>query len=506
MTTTMNPTFLTAITLPRPVISLITSRNPALHPPNLDKMSGDIENVIASIAGRYTDQSCPQLNYQDLVSEGHVKLAELIDKGLIDKLPRNPNPTRSEWFKFFKTVVNNHIKGLVHRYRGTLKRTGHRIPTKEERSDPTRESNKPIEISLDDPDAHLQLGDQVDYEGTIDEKELVEHVRSTLTSLEKLVFDQLLQPNAEAWFWAVYHSFHGRRLDHVKVRIKEADQARGLGMELEQFLSIQTSIQQKFMSARDEQIDVKYNAALTTLCGIFNLQVPDSIKPHRDTVARMLTMISRRESDKVTDEVAELLRMVGAKPPSKDSVSFEACFGVMFETGNRACNSCGVKETCRNESKTHGIDGTISYSPRLLGSKVVRTPVLTGNFTATSSVVPECALPAPEVTMVNDGEPESSKDRERDDEIEAFLSETFVRRPSKDNVYLDYKESTNGKARYIFWIERKARLSLRFCNPSAGVRKQLVRVKNGFYLPDNISSDEAIKLINRHSKERLLRK
>lgn len=501
--TTTDPKFLAAFSLPRKIISIMSTRNPALHSPDLDVMSGDIENVIASIAGRYTDPSCPQLNYQDLVSEGHVKLVELMNKGLIDRLPRNQNPTRAEWFKFFKTVVNNHIRGLVHRHRGTLKRTGHRIPTKEQRADPLRESNKPIEISIDDPDSHLQLGDQADYEGTIDEKELIEHVRSTLTSLEKLVFDQLFQPNAEAWFWAVYRSFHGRRLDHIKVRIKELDQARGLGMELEQFLSLQTSIQQKFMIARDEKIDVKYNAALTTLCSIFNLQVPDSIKPDRDTVARMLTMISRRESDKVTDEVAGLLRLVGAKAPDKNAGSFEACFGVMFESGNRACNSCGVKDACRNESKTHGIDGTISYSPRLLGSKVVRTPVLVGNAVASAPL----PISAPEVAVVQDEEPsETSKDRDRDDEIAAFLSETFVQRPSKDNVYLDYRESTGESARYIFWIERKRRLNLRFCNPSAPIRKSLVRVKNGFYLPDDISASEAIKLINRHAKERLLRK
>jgi hypothetical protein len=163
-----------------------------------------------------------------------------------------------------------------------------------------------------------------------------------------------------------------------------------------------------------------------------------------------------------------------------------------------------VKDACRNESKTHGIDGTISYSPRLLGSKVVRTPVLVGNGNITSSSLP---ISAPEVAAVQDEElPETLKDRDRDDEIAAFLSETFVQRPSKDSVYLDYRESTNKSARYIFWIERKRRLNLRFCNPSESIKKSLVRIKNGFYLPHDISAEEAIKLINRHAKERLLRK
>lgn len=505
MTTLTDPKFLAALELPKRIIAIMSTNNPALRAPELDLMMPDIKNVIASIAARYTDVTCPQLNYDDLVAEGFFKLSELNDKGCIDKLPRNANPTRAEWFKFFKTVVNNHIKGLVHRYRGTLKRTGHRIPSKEERNSPLRESNKPIEISLDDPDSHLQLSDAVD-EGTLEEKELRDHLKAGMNSLEKMVFDQLDKPNEEAWFWAVYRSFRGPQ-KHIKVNISDEDKARGLGMELEQFLLIQKSIQQKYMIARDEKIDVKYNAALTTLCGIFNIQVPDSIKPDRDTVARMLTMISRRESDKVTEEVAELLRLVGAKAPDKNAGSFEACFGVMFEAGNRACNSCDVRESCRNESKTHGIDGTISYSPRLLGSKVVRTPVLVGNA-APPAPISFPSIPAPEIAVVEDGEVESSKDRERDDEIAAFLAETFVQRPSKDNTYLDYRESnsSNKSARYIFWIERKRRLHLRFCNPSASIRKLLVRVKNGFYLPEDISAAEAVKLINRHAKERLLRK
>jgi hypothetical protein len=476
---------------------------PVDFPPELQPLKADIDNVIASIASRYTDISCPQLNYPDLVAEGNLKLAELIHKGFVGRLPGNPNPTRTEWFKFFKTVVNNHIKGLVHRYRGTIKRTGHRLPTKEERLDPLRESNKPVELSIDDPEAHLQLGEPEELSTLheLEEKELIEHVKSALTPLEKLVFDQLLSPNEEAWFWAAYRSFHGHvKTEAIKVHIKDIDKARGLGMDLDLFLTVQRSIQQKFMSMQNEKVDVRYNAALTTLCQVFNLQVPDSLKFERDTIARMFTMAARRESEKVTGDIAELLRVVGAKSPDT-TTQFETCFGVLYDKSSPRCLSCGVKEACQQEAATHGIDGTISYSPRLMGSKIIRTPILTdnkANFKVSQLQASQVKQASPQAA------PNDARRAERDDEIDAFLLENFVRRPSKENIYLDYKEASS-IARYIFWYERRERLKLRFCNPSENLKRRLVRVKNGFYLPDHISAEEAIKLINLHAKERLLK-
>jgi hypothetical protein len=483
--------------LPANILKFIATGDQAFTSPHLDSMSSDINNVIASIAARYNDPSCPPLNYQDLLSEGSLKLAELNTKGLITRLPRNDHPTRSEWFKFFKTVVNNHIKGLVHKNRGTLKRTGHRIPTKDQRNDPMRESNKPIEISLDDPDSHLQLAEPMDTAETHAERELIEHVKVRLTPLEKLVFDQLVFPNGESWFWAFYDSFRGHKQSSLKVRVKEAYQAKGLGMDVELFLSIQESIQKKFMSARDENVDIKYNMALTSLSQTFKLQIPDSIRLDKDVVARLFTMISRRESEKVDRGVAELLKIVGARVPEKSS-SLDACFGVMFENGNKICATCGVKEACASDALTHGIDGTVFYSPKLMGSKSVRIPVLVGRPEPQSPESESESEPAPELAPVLGDE--------RDEEISAFLSETFAQRKSKSNTYLDLRPPT-GKSRYIFWIGRKgARLQLRFCNPALALKKQLVQLKNGFYLPDELSTEEAIKLINKHANERLMRK
>lgn len=490
------PNLASLFKLPKSVVALITRQNPALHPPNLRVMQSDIDNVISSIAGRYKDPTCPPLNYQDLVAEGNLKLAQLCDKGLITRLPRNPWPTRAEWFKFFKTVVNNHVKGLVHKNRGTIKRTGHSIPTKEERNNPMRESNKPIELSIDDPETHLQLSEQ-SCDHSAEEHELMAHVKAKLTPIENLVLEQLLQPNNEAWFWAVYDSFRGGKIDRLKVCVKYEHQAKGLGIDLEQFLLVQQRLKEKYMLARDEQADVKYNLALQSLSTIFNLQVPDSIKVEKDTIARMFTMVARRECEKVNDDVVEMLKLIGARPPMSRADFPDACFGVMFDAENSVCARCGAREACQADALTHGIDGTIAYSPKLMGSKTVRTMVLTGKPAQPNDES------APELCVVHDSD---NKIVERDDEIMSFIRDSFVERRSKNNTYLDYKEvNANVKARYIFWVERKHRLVLRFCNPSDALKKVLVKHKNkGFYLPDNLSAVDAIKLINRHARERML--
>ncbi len=82
-------------------------------------MQPDINRLAQSIATKYTDNTCPQLNYDDLVAECNMKLATIITKGKVETIPN-----RVEFFKYIKTVFNNHVKSLVSKYRLTLKRGG----------------------------------------------------------------------------------------------------------------------------------------------------------------------------------------------------------------------------------------------------------------------------------------------------------------------------------------------------------------------------------------------
>jgi hypothetical protein len=487
--------------------------DPRMRPPVLEEMWDDIHHVITSIASRYTDPSCPQLHFDDLVSEGRRKLAELIHKGYLDRLPKNDNPTRTEFFKVFKTAVNNHIKGLVHKHRGTLKRTGHRIPTKEERADPNfvHESTKPIEISLDDPDAHLQLSEQ-ETEGAVMStvgRELLDDIEARLTPLEKLVLQQLLEPGepdkGAAYLYALMDALRGStKKGDLRVRIKYEHMARGLGISLEVFLQAQKSIQQKYMSAEREQEtqDIRFNASLTTLSQIFNVQVPETIVQERDTVARLFTMVARRESEKVNDDVRDLLIQVGAKPPELRTATLDNCFGVMFEKGNKTCATCGVQQACQLECQQHGIDGSIRYSPKLLGAKTVRIPVLVPRRmianampTVESKTPTVMTVPGPLVTALSDG-------GERDDEVANYLAENFSQVSCKGELFFKHKDPRpDGKVRYIFWVARNGKLRVRFCNPSDALKERLNREKNGYYLPDAGSPNELVSLINRHAKE-----
>ena len=143
----------------------------------------DIKRLIASIAEKYEDRTCVMLHADEIAGECWKKLAAVVDRGLHRSLPRQPNPTRAEWFAFFKTVLNNHAFGCVTRHRGTAKRTGN------SKTDDGTFGAKPVEISIDDPDGHLQVSDPEDTGYTSFSNELYDDLSPRLSALEQLVLN-----------------------------------------------------------------------------------------------------------------------------------------------------------------------------------------------------------------------------------------------------------------------------------------------------------------------------
>ena len=177
----------------------------------------DIDHLFMTIAQQYTDMSCVHLHTDELMGEAYLKFSAQLSRGYF-KVCR----TRKDFFARLKTIVNNHIKGLVQRYRFTIKRTGIKPPPKG-RVPLTQEdfrSTKPIEISLDDPESLIQVGEP-EAPRRFDEDMAVE-IKRRLTPVEELVFDQLVSPNDLTLNLARMDAERGaRKFDSIKVAVKK---------------------------------------------------------------------------------------------------------------------------------------------------------------------------------------------------------------------------------------------------------------------------------------------
>ena len=73
---------------------------PNLRPPVLEEMMPDCERLIHSVAQRFSDKTSPHLEFEEMVGEGRLKLAEILDKGHEEK-----QTSRTNFFKFFKILL-----------------------------------------------------------------------------------------------------------------------------------------------------------------------------------------------------------------------------------------------------------------------------------------------------------------------------------------------------------------------------------------------------------------
>jgi hypothetical protein len=458
---------------------------PNKRPPVLDEMMPDIERLIHSVAYRHSDNTSPDLCYQELVGEGNLKLTELINHGELDR-----QLTRSNFFKFLKTSLENQARSRVQKYRFTEKRTGVKPPPREERfiskpngSDDIDEPlhQKQVEISLDDPNQHLQVPDAGHDAHAW--TEVLEEYCSLLTEPEQVVLRQMACPNEWAWAVAYVDSFIGKMHGKTIIKIKQQHLALGLRMSDELFEEIVLSIRQKVQAYRamtdtDDLKAAQRNAVLAQLKAVFGVQIP----PIADTmlIRRLFTIAARDQHTKLNAQVVEMLEFIGAKVPRvhKDMLS---CYGVLYLAHDRRCESCGLKRSCFVEASNLGLT-KITLSPRLLGSRQTRSPVI---------------LP----TMVGEKTVTGSFDEE---DILNYLAEYFVQFKRREEIYYGHEADTAGRQVLLFCLGTQVTpLSLRFCSPSDELKKKLVPTAKCWYPPQEATTQEVTALIDQHAKEAL---
>jgi hypothetical protein len=454
----------------------------------LEEVWEDLKKVASSVAKMYTDESCFALSYNDLNAECMRKVVHALDKGYFKK-------PRTEFFKLVKTAMNNHVRGIVQRHRYTIKRTGHKPP---ERGDMTAVNFKP-EVSMDDPENGIQVADMEDTAGIGHfDAELVEDVKVYLTTIEKVVLDQLINPNDAAFMHAYLEASIGRRRrDTLNVKLGQVSMAYGLGMALDEFCKVQDSIKRKYMTnvITDKPEDLRFNAALATLENIYGVQIPRSTE--KVVIARLFTIAARDQLDKATPDIDRLLNAVGAKSPVIEEGRLH-CFGVLFAKNHRICQACGLRQACQVDAANYGL-GEITLSPKLLGSKNVRFATITDNSpqpmsTDTDAQTTETMVKHSVDTKETQREPFTNN--ERDEVLLNHLREHYKQIKFGTDIYFTLKD---GKNACIFYIGKEGeRFDLRFCKPSDDLKKTLVRKVRSFYLPDDASSDDALAMIEKH--------
>ena len=232
----------------------------------------------------------------------------------------------------------------------------------------------------------------------------------------------------------------------------------------------------------------KIRLAELQLCEEFSVQVPSHVAPM--IKRRLFTIAARDNADKILQnpELAGLLETVGAFVPIKMGDNIR-CFGVLWEKNHRICSACGLQESCSVAAKSLGLE-TIKLSPRLLGTKLTRTPWLL-----------ERIEPAPEVDCRSLRVVASS---ERDEEIIDFLNQHLISVIRKGEIYYQIPDTTKAKDVCAFCVGKPEKImELRFCAPSLPLQKSLVQSKNvkglpAWVLPDGTTLDNAVSLINQH--------
>jgi hypothetical protein len=455
---------------------------PKFRPAVVEEVYHDVERLIANAARIYTDDSCPELKFDELMAKGRAKFAYMLHYRYLVS-----TSTRFNFFKCFKAAVANLFRSEVQRYRFTQKRTGVKPPPRGEiwcgQARP-----KTIEICADDPENHIQIPDRPDPAGEREMRELTDDFKSQLDPIECCVLDQMLEPNLMSLAYAWNQAHRGSKPGApVRVRITEEALAYGLayGKESEErkfplslFQKTVLSIQRKYarfktMSSEQEQANIRYNVVLAQLAKVFNLQMP----PVEDIVIRrMLTIAARKNIDKVDPQVAQMLEEVGAYVPNTlDKSSNQlSCYGILYSRNDLRCTSCGLRKSCRVKADNLGLL-EITLSPELLGAQGTRIPHIEAkgsNRPVDKSV--------------------------RDMEILVHLDESFQR--SEQNGKLFW----SGANHKLFQAQSDQHgLVVRFIGkiPGPALRQRLTHEGKIWYAPSSLSTQETISLIDQHGRE-----
>lgn len=473
-------------------------KDPKLRPPVLDEMMPDLQRVIATIAQRYCDTTTPHLQFDELMGEGNLKLSELLTKKKDEELP-----TRLEFFKYFKSAVNNATRSRVQKYRFTEKRTGQKPPPREQRfipaaspstqpdddHEPQQEYHKNVDLSLDDPELGLQVPDQHHEVDTQEDaiqwgfSPISEEYAHFLSPVEKLVFHEMISPSAHARCYAEQDALRRATPGKVSIKIKFCHMAEAVGITPELFEEAVLSIRNKiktYRMATEEQQDkaARENAIIAQLKQVFGLQIPPDMDDM--VVRRLLTMAARDQFEKVKDnpQLCEMLTEIGAKVPRSIGNDKLACYGVLYQKNCRQCNTCDLRHSCAVEAANLGLT-KMTISPKLLGVKQLRIPAF----------LPRDSAEVKQISTHDEAE------------IISHLDETFQRAERSGLTYYYHHVGNDRKRRYLFCVERTAPLRLRFCSPSEALKKRLVGKQKTWIAREDASLSEIIALIEQHGKE-----
>ncbi len=459
----------------------ITTETPVLK---LEDMQQDIDRLIAKEAIAYTDPSCVFLHTDELESEGRVVIVNVLQKHWLIRAR-----SRVEFFKIVKSAVRNRFRSLVQQHRFTQKRTGVKPPPKHKRdlspwSERFTESRKRPEVSLDDPEVHLQVSDiddqTVHVASHIDTKECVARIRAACNWFERAVLDQMLEPDSGVLTLATLDAMRGKRADRVQVKIEERHIVEAVSEYVPLSLYQKAVLKIKQITNRIQHPMIeeeRHNHAVKRLSEIFTVQVPPNLKP--TVLRRLFTICARDNWQRVDSEVEDLLAVVGATAPKFNSGSMQ-CLGVLYQEGHRTCESCGVKVSCAVQSANVGVS-EITLSPKLLGAKLSRVPILLPNARRI------------------DPPPTSSL---RDMEILGYLTNrNKFRQVTRSGETYFQSTAFRYREKLLFSIgTRSIPLRLRFCSPSKELRAKLICVNKLYYAPEKASASEVIALVDEHAK------
>ena len=193
----------------------------------------EIERLIGRIVAPYVDPSNPALHFDELMAECKAKLAKLIHHGSLTRCR-----TRTKFFAFLKTAFKNHVRSLIQKHVYCFKRSGIKPSQKGALNPPL----KPIRMSLDDPDAGIQVGS---WDNQDRPEDFLADFGQTFLEAERLVLHQIVEPNELSMRLA-----EARRPEHFRARtalsrISTEHLAAGIGMPHQAFSEIVYRIRAK---------------------------------------------------------------------------------------------------------------------------------------------------------------------------------------------------------------------------------------------------------------------
>ena len=339
-----------------------------------------------------------------------------------------------------------------------------------------------MELSLDDTDLHLQVADTSNDAQEF--KEVAEDFAALLSEPEQVVFKQLYQPNEMARCLAYLDAHILRPSGKISIKIKHVHLAEGLEMSLELFEETVLRIKQKItahqsMSDAEQLEKARQSATIAQLKAVFGVQIP----PTADDmlVRRLFTIAARDQHTKLNQQVAEMLESIGAKVPRlhKDMIS---CYGVLYTAYDRRCQSCGLKKSCYVEAANLGLT-KITLSPRLLGARQVRSPV---------------------VLPIVEGEETPGAASYDEAEILSYLDEYFSRFKRGDSIYYGHRTEDADRQVLLFCLgSQTTPLVIRFCSPSESLKKKLASKGKSWFVPDNAPTATVTGLLDQHAKDSL---